>query len=44
VSGFTEPNPGHRVSPNPRLVAMYQSLRREYAILEQLHKDRPPIC
>ena len=23
VSGFTEPNPGHRVSPNPKLVAMY---------------------
>jgi hypothetical protein len=43
VSGFTEPNPGHRVWPNPRHVAMYAELRREYAILEQLHKDRPPI-
>ncbi len=27
VSGFTEPNPGHRVSPNPKLVAMYEELR-----------------
>ncbi len=43
VSGFTEPNPGHRVSPNPKLVALYEELRREYAILEQLHKDRRPI-
>jgi sugar (pentulose or hexulose) kinase len=43
VSVFTEPNPGHRVSPNPRHVAMYAELRREYAVLEQLHKDRPPI-
>ena len=34
VSGFTEPNPGHRVSPNPKLVAMYAELRREYAALE----------
>ena len=44
VSGFTEPNPGHRVSPNPRHVAIYQELRRAYAILERLHRDRPPIC
>jgi sugar (pentulose or hexulose) kinase len=44
VSGFTEPNPGHRVWPNPKLVAMYAELRREYGILERLHKDRPPIC
>ena len=44
VSGFTEPNPGHRVWPNPKLVAIYAELRREYAILERLHKDRPPIC
>ena len=44
VSVFTEPNPGHRVSPNPKHVAMYAALRREYAILERLHKDRPPIC
>ena len=39
-SGFTEPNPGHRVSPNPKHVAMYEELRRDYAILERLHKDR----
>ena len=44
VTGFTEPNPGHRVSPNPRLVAMYAELRREYAILERLHQDRHAIC
>lgn len=44
VSVFTEPNPGHRVAPNPRHVAIYAELRREYAILERLHRDRPPIC
>jgi xylulokinase len=44
VSGFTEPQPGHRVSPNPKHVAMYEDLRRDYAILETIHKDRPPIC
>ena len=44
VSVFTEPNPGHRVSPNPKYVATYADLRREYAILERLHKDRPPTC
>jgi xylulokinase len=44
VSGFTEPNPGHRVSPNPRLAAMYQDLRRRYQQLEDLHKDQRPIC
>lgn len=44
VSGFTEPNPGHRVSPNPKLVALYEELRREYAILERLHRDRRTIC
>lgn len=44
VSGFTDPKPGHRVSPNPKLVAMYKALRRDYAILEQLHKDRHPVC
>lgn len=44
VSGFTDPSPGHRVSPNPKHVAMYARLRRDYAILEQLHKDRAPIC
>ena len=44
VSGFTEPRPAHRVSPNPKHVAIYAQLRRDYAILEQLHKDQPPIC
>ena len=43
VSGFTEPNPGHRVSPNPRLASMYAEMRSDYAMLEQLHKDRAPI-
>jgi len=43
VSGFTEPNAGHRVSPNPKHVAMYAELRRDYAILESTHKDREPI-
>jgi xylulokinase len=44
VSGFTDPNPGHRVSPNPKHAALYAELRKEYAALEQLHQDRPPIC
>jgi xylulokinase len=44
VSGFTEPNPGHRVTPNPKHVAIYEALRRKYAILERLHRDRPLIC
>ena len=44
VSGFTDPQPGHRVAPNPKHVAMYADLRRDYAILETLHKDRAPIC
>jgi xylulokinase len=44
VSGFTEPKSGHRVSPNPRHVAMYAELRKDYAVLEQLHKDREQIC
>ena len=44
VSGFTDPNPGHRVSPNPKLVAMYEQLRREYSTLEQMHRDRGAIC
>ena len=44
VSGFTEPNPAHRVSPNPKHVAMYAAMRRDYAILERLHRDRRPIC
>jgi xylulokinase len=43
VAGFTEPKPGHRVSPNPKHVATYERLRREYAILEKLHHDRHPI-
>jgi xylulokinase len=42
VSGFTDPNPGHRVAPNPRLVSMYAALRRNYAVLEDQHKDRAP--
>lgn len=44
VSEFTEPKAGHRVSPNPKHVAIYAELRRQYAALERLHKDRPPIC
>jgi sugar (pentulose or hexulose) kinase len=44
VSGFADPQPGHRVSPNPRHVAMYAELRKDYAMLERLHKDRRPIC
>ena len=44
VSGFTDPQPGHRVTPNPKHVATYADLRRDYAILETLHKDRTPIC
>jgi len=44
VSGFTDPNPGYRVSPNPKHVAIYEELRREYAVLERLHQDRHPIC
>ena len=44
VSGFTEPKPGHRVSPNPKLVAMYAALRKDYAMLERLHQHRAPIC
>lgn len=44
VSGFVNANPGHRVSPNPKLVAIYAELRRDYALLERLHQDRRPIC
>ena len=44
VSGFTESNPAFRVWPNPRHVATYAALRREYAILERLHRHRRPIC
>jgi sugar (pentulose or hexulose) kinase len=44
VSGFTDPKPGHRVSPNPRHVARYSELRKDYAMLERLHKNRSPIC
>ena len=44
VSGFTDPQPGNRVSPNPKHVAMYAELRRDYAMLETLHQDRAPIC
>jgi len=44
VSGFTEPKAGHRVTPNPKHAAMYATLRRDYAIVEHLHKSRAPIC
>ncbi len=44
VSGFTDPKPGHRVSPNPKHVAIYAELRKDYAMLERLHQDRQPIC
>jgi sugar (pentulose or hexulose) kinase len=44
VSGFADPHPGHRVTPNPKHVMTYARLRRDYAILERLHKDRRPIC
>lgn len=44
VSGFTDPLPGHRVSPNSQHVALYAELRRDYAMLEALHQDRAPIC
>lgn len=44
VSGFTDSNPAFRVWPNPRHVATYAALRREYAILERLHQHRHPIC
>lgn len=44
VSGFTDPKPGHRVAPNPKYVARYAELRKDYAILERLHKDRRPLC
>jgi sugar (pentulose or hexulose) kinase len=44
ISGFTEPDAGHRVPPNPRHVERYAGLRRDYALLERLHQDRAPIC
>ena len=44
ISGFTDPNAGHRVSPDPRHVEIYAGLRRDYAALERLHQDRQPIC
>ena len=44
TSGFTDTNPAFRVWPNPRHVATYAALRREYAILERLHQQRRPIC
>jgi len=44
VSGFIHPNPAYRVSPNPRLVAMYAELRKDYALLERVHQHRRPIC
>jgi xylulokinase len=44
VTGFTDPKPGHRVAPNPKHVALYAQLRKDYAILEQMHRERRPIC
>jgi xylulokinase len=44
VSEFTDPIPGHRVSPHPRHVEMYARMRRDYALLERVHQDRWPIC
>jgi sugar (pentulose or hexulose) kinase len=44
VGGFTDPKPGHRVSPNPRHVGIYRELRKDYALLERLHQHREPIC
>lgn len=44
VSGFTEPKPEHRVSPNSNDAAIYADLRRRYAMLEKLHADRAPMC
>lgn len=44
VRGLTDPKPEHRVSPNPKHVATYAELRKDYASLEALHKDRAPIC
>ena len=44
VSGFTDPNPAHRVPPNRQHAAMYRDRRRDFALLEHLHKDRSPIC
>jgi len=44
VSGFVQPNPAHRVSPNPNLVPVYAELRKDYALLERVHQHRRPIC
>ncbi|MFM8533651.1 MAG: xylulokinase, partial [Acidimicrobiia bacterium] len=44
VSGFTAPRPELRVSPNATHVAIYAAMRQDYAILEQMHQDREPIC
>jgi xylulokinase len=44
IAGFTDPHPGHRVSPSPKHVATYQELRSQYASLEHLHQHRHPIC
>lgn len=44
VSGLTDPAPFHRVTPDPKLAAMYADLRRDYATLERLHRERRPIC
>ena len=44
VTGFTDPQPGYRVSPSPRHVAVYAALRKDYALLERIHTNRAPIC
>lgn len=44
AAGFSDPQPGHRVTPHPRHVAIYADLRGKYAMLERLHKDRRVIC
>jgi sugar (pentulose or hexulose) kinase len=44
VSGFTDPQPGSRVPPDPRHVARYAALRKDYALLERIHTDRAAIC
>lgn len=44
VSGFTDPSPEHRVTPDPRHAATYAEMRTDYAMLERLHQHRHPIC
>ena len=44
VSIFTEPRSEETVTPIAEHVAVYEELRRRYAMLESVHKDRPPLC